>query len=113
MVEAGAWGLVAGSALLLGAAVGYFASVPRRVAAGVMAFGAGVLVSALSFELMEEAYEQGGFWPTALGFLAGALVYSLGNWALSRRGAQHRKRSGEQQPSEQEQGGSGLAIALG
>jgi ZIP family zinc transporter len=52
---AGLWGLLAGSALLLGAATGYFTRLPQRVIAGVMAFGGGVLISALAFDLMDEA----------------------------------------------------------
>ena len=54
-LQAGFWGLVGGSALLLGAAVGYFVRIPPRAIATVMAFGAGVLISALSFELIDEA----------------------------------------------------------
>ena len=38
-VQAGLWGLLAGSALLIGAVIGYFVEVPQRVIAGVMAFG--------------------------------------------------------------------------
>ncbi|HEX6898975.1 MAG TPA: ZIP family zinc transporter [Thermoanaerobaculia bacterium] len=112
-VEAGFWGLVAGAALLLGAAVGYFVRVPQRLIAAIMAFGSGVLISALSFELMDEAYRRGGFDSTAAGFLGGAVVYTVANWLLARQGAKHRKRSGGLQPSEQEDEGSGLAIAVG
>jgi ZIP family zinc transporter len=111
--QAGFWGFVAGAALLIGAAVGYFIKVPQRLIAGIMAFGSGVLISALSFELMDEAYRQGGFDATAYGFLGGAAVYTAANWYLNHRGAKHRKRSGEQQPSESEDSGSGLAIAVG
>ena len=110
---AGFWGLVAGSALLIGAAAGYYARLPQRLIAAVMAFGSGVLISALAFELMDEAYRRGGFLAAAVGFLGGAAVYTAANWWLSRNGAQHRKRSGSQQPSEDEQSGSGLAIAVG
>jgi zinc transporter, ZIP family len=110
---AGFWGFVAGSALLLGAAVGFFARVPRQLIASVMAFGSGVLISALSFDLMDEAYSRGGFDSAAIGFIAGAAVYTAANAYLSTRGAKHRKRSGDQQPSESQQSGSGLAIALG
>jgi ZIP family zinc transporter len=78
-----------------------------------MAFGSGVLLSAVSFELIAEAHDRGGFLPTALGAVAGAVIYTLANVALARRGARHRKRSGGQQPSESEQSGSGTAIALG
>lgn len=48
-VQAGLWGLPAGSALLVGAAIGYGLRVPQKVIATVMAFGAGVLLSAVSF----------------------------------------------------------------
>src|SRR5919202_3424971 len=81
--------------------------------APVMAFGGGVLISALAFDLMDEAYRRGGFDSTAVGFLGGAAVYTAANWYLAHHGAKHRKRSGGQQPSEQDQGGSGLAIAVG
>ncbi|HET6567362.1 MAG TPA: hypothetical protein VFG50_05310, partial [Rhodothermales bacterium] len=96
-LQAAVWGLVAGSALLGGALVGYYTHVPQRLIAGIMAFGSGVLISALSFELMDEAYQRGGFNAAALGFLSGAAVYTLVNWYLARRGAKHRKRSGNKQ----------------
>ncbi|MDX2215826.1 MAG: hypothetical protein SFY66_21360 [Oculatellaceae cyanobacterium bins.114] len=79
----------------------------------LLSFGAGVLISALAFELMDEAYREGGFDSTAIGFIGGATVYTAANWWLAFQGAQHRKRSGEQQISESEQSGSGLAIAIG
>jgi ZIP family zinc transporter len=107
------WGFVSGGALVIGAAVGYFAKVPTKVIAGVMAFGSGVLISALSFELMEEAFEQAGLPATAAGFLLGALIYAIANRILAIWGAKHRKRSGDQQPSEADQAGSGAAIAIG
>ncbi|MGY6652630.1 ZIP family metal transporter [Amycolatopsis sp. TRM77291] len=113
LLAAGGWGLLAGSALLLGAVAGFLIRIPGRVVAGVMAFGSGVLISAVSFELIAEAHERGGFLPAALGALSGALVYTVANVGLARRGARHRKRSGDQQPSEAEQAGSGTAIALG
>lgn len=112
-IQAGGWGLLAGGALVIGAAIGYFFRVPTRAVAGVMAFGSGVLISALSFELIDEAYRNGGLGATALGFLGGATVYTALNYLLAHRGARHRKRSGEQQRSEPDTSGSGLAIAVG
>jgi ZIP family zinc transporter len=99
--------------LLLGALAGYYMTLPKRLTAAIMAFGSGVLISALAFDLMDEAYGRGGFDSAAIGFLGGAAVYTLANWLVSRRGAKMRKRSGNHQPSEEEQNGSGLAIALG
>lgn len=112
-LQAGFWGLVGGSALLLGAGLGYFVRISPRAIAAVMAFGSGVLISALSFELMDEAYQRGGFDSTAIGFLSGAVVYTGANWYLNYQGAKHRKRSGNQQKSEEEASGSGVAIAIG
>jgi ZIP family zinc transporter len=112
-LEAGGWGLLAGSALMVGAAVGYLAPVRQKIIASVMAFGAGVLLSAVAFELIAEAHEQAGLAPTAAGAAIGAALYTVCNVLLARRGARHRKRSGTQQPSEQEQSGSGAAMAVG
>jgi len=112
-LQAGLWGLLAGGALIVGAAVAWFVRVPRRVVASVMAFGAGVLISALAFDLVDEAESTGGLRPTVIGFLAGAIVYVAANVVLARRGARHRKRSEDQQPSEAQQRGSGAAIAIG
>jgi zinc transporter, ZIP family len=116
-LEAGFWGLLGGAALVVGAAIAWLVRVPQTVVAAVMAFGSGVLISAVAFDLMDEAADTGGLLPTAIGFLGGASAYLLANAALARRGAMHRKRSGnaadERQPSEDEQSGSGTAIAVG
>lgn len=111
-LQAGLWGTLAGGALLIGAAIGYAVRLPTRVIAAVMAFGSGVLISALSFELMENAYDQAGFVPAAFGFFAGALIYSGANGLLARMGAKHRKRS-RQEASTDDAGSNGTAIAVG
>ncbi len=97
-IQAGLWGLASGSALLIGAAAGWFAPLPRRLIAAIMGFGAGVLISALSFDLMDEAWQRShdagsGFAPVAAGFLGGAALFTLCNFALGLWGARHRKRS--------------------
>ena len=102
--------LLGGGALVLGALVAWFVRVPQTVIASVMAFGSGVLISAVAFDLVAEAADTGGLTATAVGFVGGALAYLAANAALARHGARHRKRSGndldENQPSEQEQSGS-------
>ena len=113
VLQAGCWGLLAGSALVLGALIGFKVKVSPRWIAGVMAFGSGVLISALAFELMEEAFERGGATAAGIGMIAGAALFTAINLLLNRRGARHRKRSGLQQAKANEKGGSGLAIAAG
>ncbi|MEV8636603.1 ZIP family zinc transporter [Streptosporangium sp. NPDC051023] len=112
-LQAGLWGFVAGGALVLGAGIAWLVRVPARIIAGIMAFGAGVLISALSFELIDEAERSGGLGPAAIGFLTGACAYVAANMLLARYGARHRKRSGDQQAAEGDTAGSGTAIAIG
>lgn len=112
-LQALVWGTMAGAALVLGAALSWRWSLPSKLVSSIMSFGAGVLISALAFELVGEAVADGGLWPTVAGFLAGSVVYVGANVMLARAGAKHRKRSGHQQPSEEENPGSGTAIAFG
>src|SRR4029079_6797480 len=97
MLEAGFWGVVGGAALLLGAVAGLWLPVSPRVIGLIMAFGSGVLISALAFQLNDEAFRRGGPDAVALGLAGGALAFFAGDWVVDRRGGEHRKRSrGEQ-----------------
>lgn len=107
------WGTLAGGALVLGSWLSWKWTVPPKLVSSIMAFGAGVLISALAFELVDEAVQGGGLWPTVAGFMAGAVVYVSANAMLAKSGAKHRKRSKELQPSEKDNPGSGTAIAVG
>jgi zinc transporter, ZIP family len=102
VLEAGFWGLVGGSSLVLGAALGLWLPIPRRVVALIMGFGAGALVSALAFDLTAEAFEEGGALPTAVGLAAGGLTFFLGDSLIEAH--QARTKGTE---------GGGQAIALG
>lgn len=112
-IMAGLWGLIAGSALLIGALFAYFFKIPQRIVAAVMAFGAGVLLSAISLELMEESFVLGGFSNMITGFLLGALIFTVINIYLARQGAKHRKRSGKLIKSNGMSEDNSLAIAAG
>ena len=57
----------------------------------VMAFGAGVLISALDFYLTEEAYQSAGATAAALGLAAGSLTFFTGDWLIDRQGGHRRK----------------------
>jgi ZIP family zinc transporter len=74
--------------LLLGAAAGLFLHGLKRkphLIAAITGFGAGVLISAVAFELTEEAYAVGGADAVAFGLAAGAIVYFLGDRYIERR----------------------------
>lgn len=108
-LEASLWGGLAGTSLLLGAAIGYFTNIPRSVNAGIMAFGVGVLIACLAFNLMAEAIHIGGVIPAALGFTFGATLYAVANSVLAHWGAKHRKRSSQGTTTAT----ASLAIAVG
>jgi ZIP family zinc transporter len=94
MLTAVLYGVLASSGLLIGAVIGLVTSPPRRVVAGVVAFGSGVLVSALTFELMEEAFADGSPAFTIGGFLLGAVIYVVADVALERMAARSPRRTG-------------------
>ena len=101
MFEAGLWGLVGASSLLIGAVIGARAGLPNRVIGLILGFGAGTLVSAVSFELTEEAFRLGGADIVAIGLAAGGLAYYAGSVALARRGAAARMSASGRSDSEE------------
>jgi len=101
--------------LVVGAVAGWFSRVSHHAIAMAMSVGAGLLLAAVSLKLAAEAIRIAGPGPAVVSLLLGAAVFSAVNALLARFGAAHRKRCGEctQQPSESQQPGSGVAIALG
>ena len=91
-LQAGLWGLVAAAALPLGALVALLLPVPRKAVALVLAFGAGALVSALAFDLSEEAFRAGGTFVFGAGLAVGALAYYAGDRVIERLGRRGRAR---------------------
>ena len=114
-LQAAAWGLLSASGLLIGAVGGYYTWLQHTTIARVMTFAAGVLLAVVAVDLVINARGATSLYWTVMGLLSGAAVFSSVNWLLSRRGAKHRKRCGEcvEQPEEEQQPGSGLAIAAG
>jgi ZIP family zinc transporter len=96
------WGAVAASSLVLGMFLGLARSWPTRLIGLVLAFGAGALVSAVSFELFEEGVAVGGAAAVGIGLGLGALVYFVLARAVERRG-----------PGRGDHGSGGTALALG
>jgi ZIP family zinc transporter len=110
MLESFVWGLIAASSLVLGALLAIFLKIGRRTIGLIMAFGAGVLVSAVAFDLVEEASTtapDAGV-VIAAGLFAGCLTFFVGDLVIDRMGGEARKAlTGKQRE------GSPLAIVLG
>jgi ZIP family zinc transporter len=117
MLTAAFIGLISGGALLIGAFLGLRVKAGHRLTATVMAFGAGVLISALSIDLMNEGFERSDA-PVAMGlaFMAGALVFVIGDALIDNRGGKFRKSPhgmAQNIVKEEPEESSGNAIFLG
>ena len=74
MTAALGWGALAASSLVIGALLGMARDWPPRLVGLVLAFGAGALISAVSFDLAEEGARLGDTGVTAGGLALGAIT---------------------------------------
>jgi ZIP family zinc transporter len=105
MTAALGWGALAASSLVIGALLGLARRWPDQPVGLVLAFGAGALISAVSFDLAEEGAQIGDPGFLALGLALGAITYFTLNRRLGRR-----RPGGSGQGSN---AGAGVALALG
>jgi zinc transporter, ZIP family len=100
VLSAAGWGALGASSLLIGALLGLYLRIPTRAIGLLLGFGAGTLISAVAFELTDEAYARGGADTVAAGLALGALAYFAGDAAIARRGGADRMKPMERDPSE-------------
>jgi ZIP family zinc transporter len=103
------WGILAASSLVIGSVVALLFHISLRMIGLIMAFGGGVLISAVAFDLVEEAVAKssGHGWVVG-GVFAGSLVFFGGDWLIDRLGGSKRKDADGGQAD-----GSSLGIVLG
>jgi zinc transporter, ZIP family len=106
--EALGWGALAASSLLLGALLALVRPWPDRYVGMVLAFGAGALISSVSFELAEEGVAVGGGASTGVGLGLGALTYFAADRAVAKMTSGGAGVGGRRQASN-----AGTALALG
>jgi ZIP family zinc transporter len=102
------WGALAASSLVCGALLTFVRSWSPHQVGLVLSFGAGALISAVSFELAQEGLEVGGAGITGLGLGLGALTYYGLDGIIAARCSSGRGRGGRARGS-----GGGTALALG
>jgi ZIP family zinc transporter len=78
------FGLVASSALVIGAVAGAYWTPPRPLIASALAFASGALITALAFDLFQESFKHGGAWLSSIGLLLGAAAFVVADEALDR-----------------------------
>lgn len=108
MTEAFLWGALASAFLMLGAFIAYELRPSGRVIAVVMAVGSGLLLGAISFELVEDALSTSTVAEVGLLVLVGSLVFVASNWIVASRGGGQRKN-----PRGSDEDNQPLAIVLG
>jgi len=99
-----------GFSLILGVIIGTTLKISQKVIAAIMAFGSGVLICALTFGLMQEAFKHGGFDAIIIGFLLGGLVFISGDFLIHRIGGRNHKRKAHFKSTRET---NGKAIVLG
>src|SRR4029077_17010294 len=110
MLSAFLWGGLAASALLIGALVALRWTLPKNVLGWITAFGSGVLISAVAYDLVEDASQtDGSTFRVGLGVLIGSIVYFVGDVLVDRMGG---GRTPHDSPSSGA-GEAGLPIVLG
>lgn len=98
-VEAFWWGIVSAVSLPLGAVIGLWWKPNRRISSSFTAFGAGALLFALTIELFAhvphhvEKHGFGAFVASAVGAVAGGILFDVLNQMLNNRGAFLRRLS--------------------
>lgn len=100
MLNAFLWGLLGTSSLILGGIIAIRFTLSNRVIGIIMGFGAGTLISAISYELIFEAVKMGkgtGF--PAIGLLAGAATFFLADKIIGNLGARNRMKVGASKSS--------------
>jgi ZIP family zinc transporter len=110
MVTALLYGLAASSALVIGAAIGSRFDPGRHITGILLAFASGALISALAFELFEEAFHLGGPARAGVGLLAGAATFVLADALLDRHVAQDTGADGRETAKSGARGGVGWAL---
>jgi zinc transporter, ZIP family len=80
------WGVLAASSLVIGAVVGLLRPWPKKWVGLVLGFGAGALISAVSFELFAEGVKLAGGLPVAIGLGVGAMTYFVASGRVASMG---------------------------
>ena len=92
MAGAFGWGTLAASSLVIGAVIALVFHLSLRVIGMIMAFGSGVLISAVAFDLVQEAADKStGHGALIAGIFSGCLVFAGGDWLIGRYGGSDRK----------------------
>jgi len=110
MIKVIIFSFLTGFSLIIGKTICSFFKINQKIIKAIMAFGSGVMICALTFGLMEEAFKYGGFDAVIIGFLVGGLVFIAGDFVIHRFGGRHYRKKKPFKPIRQI---NGKAIVFG
>jgi len=86
------YGTISVIPLIIGAIFGGLFKIKEKIIGLIAAFGAGALIAALTFGLMEESFRLGGLDNSVIGFILGGLAFIIGDLIIIRVGGRGHKR---------------------
>lgn len=86
------YGILSVIPLTIGSFIGAFLNVKEKYLGAISAFGAGALIAALTFGLMEESFRLGGMDNSIIGFLIGGIVFVIGDLIIIKIGGRGHRR---------------------
>lgn len=90
-IYASFWGFIGTFSLIIGSILGYYFNIPKKILASFTIFSAGILSSAVCFEILFEAYSYGGLAPTVYGFIIGAIIFTIFDIVIHHLNIKNRK----------------------
>ncbi|WP_456274636.1 ZIP family metal transporter [Bacillus sp. AK031] len=108
MFQAALWGGITSLSLFIGALMGIYLKIPKKIVAYIMAFGTGLIIGSATFDLLSEAQGNAYLLLITLMFLLGALIFTIFEMIIAKKGGNERKRS-----KKNPHGHAGLAIYVG
>ena len=91
MVSVLIYGLIGALGLVFGSIAGAFFNIKEKIVGIIMAFGAGSLIAALTFGLLEESYRLSGLYHTIWAFFLGGLIFVIGDYIITKTGGRGHK----------------------
>lgn len=92
MLTAFYWAIFSASSLVIGALVALHIKLKPKDLGLIMSFGVGVLVSAVAFELVDEAFKVShNLLVVLLGLILGAFIYTISDYLISNKGGRAHK----------------------
>lgn len=92
-IYAGLWGFIGTSSLIIGAILGYYFNIPKKISSSLLAFSAGILISAVCFEILFDSYKYGGLLPTIIGFILGMIIFTIVDIIILHLNIESRKNN--------------------